>query len=220
MILADIDQAELRYRIKRLGGTQAQVAARLGLSLPGLVHQLSGTHPVSRQTALILSLLEEVSKLRSEVQALTLNRKKHSMLDVELLRTIIAQLERVAAAIENDEPADAAVENIKSAQTAIENDEPAHASNVLNVSVPPNALYEFTAEDSVRVRRWCPKFFVYIDKNNARRRWNNVLDKFKENPDAMLENAFQIVKRAVQTSGISTHSPSDMGGALNKFYLG
>src|SRR6516165_6924366 len=52
--------AELRARIKRLGLTYAVVADQLGLSLDGLNKQMRGDRRVSRQTEIILDLLDEV----------------------------------------------------------------------------------------------------------------------------------------------------------------
>ena len=49
---------ELRERIDRLGLTYIQAAGLLGLSRAGLNHQMRGVHPVSRQTELLLAVLE------------------------------------------------------------------------------------------------------------------------------------------------------------------
>lgn len=49
---------ELRERLQRLGLTRAAAAARLGLSLPGLYHNLRGERPIGRQTELLLGYLE------------------------------------------------------------------------------------------------------------------------------------------------------------------
>jgi hypothetical protein len=54
-----MEALELRNRLARLGWTNRRAAARLGLSAPGLHHQLDGTRPVSRQTELLLEVLEE-----------------------------------------------------------------------------------------------------------------------------------------------------------------
>jgi transcriptional regulator with XRE-family HTH domain len=54
-----ISGEELRKRIKRLGLTYARAAERLGLSLDGLNKQMRGDRPVSRQTAIILHMLED-----------------------------------------------------------------------------------------------------------------------------------------------------------------
>jgi hypothetical protein len=56
---------ELRARIKRLGLTYAQAADRLGLTLDGLNKQMRGTRRVSRQSAIILDLIEELRRLAS-----------------------------------------------------------------------------------------------------------------------------------------------------------
>ena len=53
-----VSSAELRARIKRLGITYADAAERLGLSLSGLNLQMRGVRPVSRQTTLLLEVLE------------------------------------------------------------------------------------------------------------------------------------------------------------------
>jgi hypothetical protein len=49
---------ELRERISRLGLTYKVAAEKLGMSLPGLNHQMRGLRPVSRQTELLLEQLE------------------------------------------------------------------------------------------------------------------------------------------------------------------
>lgn len=57
--------AELRRRIDRWGLTYSVAAERVGLTLDGLQKQMRGTHRVSRQTVIILDLLEEVERLRA-----------------------------------------------------------------------------------------------------------------------------------------------------------
>ena len=59
-----LSAAELRARIKRLGISQTEAAERLGLSANGLYKQLHGERKVSRQTEIILDLIEEVQRLR------------------------------------------------------------------------------------------------------------------------------------------------------------
>ena len=59
-----LSAAELRARIKRLGVSQTEAAERLGLSVNGLYKQLHGERKVSRQTEIILDLIEEVQRLR------------------------------------------------------------------------------------------------------------------------------------------------------------
>ena len=59
-----LSAAELRARIKRLGISQSEAAERLGLSANGLYKQLHGERKVSRQTEIILDLMEEVRRLR------------------------------------------------------------------------------------------------------------------------------------------------------------
>jgi plasmid maintenance system antidote protein VapI len=49
---------ELRARIKRLGMTYTEAAERLGLTLDGLNKQMRGVNAVSRQTAIILRVIE------------------------------------------------------------------------------------------------------------------------------------------------------------------
>jgi hypothetical protein len=49
---------ELRQRIEGLGVSFTDAAALLGLSRPGLYHQLRGENRVSRQTELLLAVLE------------------------------------------------------------------------------------------------------------------------------------------------------------------
>jgi hypothetical protein len=50
---------ELRDRLDRLAMSYRQAAAKLGLSVSGLHHQLRGQRPVTRQTELLLEVLEE-----------------------------------------------------------------------------------------------------------------------------------------------------------------
>jgi hypothetical protein len=49
---------ELRERIKRLGLTYRAAAPRLGLSLSGLHHNLRDERKITRQTEIILEMLE------------------------------------------------------------------------------------------------------------------------------------------------------------------
>jgi hypothetical protein len=49
---------ELRARIQKLGVSYTRAAELLGLSRPGLYHQLRGETPVSRRTVLLLAVLE------------------------------------------------------------------------------------------------------------------------------------------------------------------
>ena len=51
--------SELKARLDRLSLTRGEAAAALGLTLRGLYHQMSGERPVSRQTELLLEVLEE-----------------------------------------------------------------------------------------------------------------------------------------------------------------
>ena len=60
-----ISGIELRARIDKLGLTYTAAAPLLGLTLDGLRKQMSGLRPVSRQTAIILDLIEEVERLKS-----------------------------------------------------------------------------------------------------------------------------------------------------------
>ena len=60
-----ISGAELRARIDRLGLTYTAAAPLLGLTLDGLRKQMAGLRPVSRQTAIILDLIEELRRLTS-----------------------------------------------------------------------------------------------------------------------------------------------------------
>jgi hypothetical protein len=53
-----VDKAEFRKRIDRLKMPRDEIAAQLGLSVPGLNHQLYGLRAVSRQTELLLEHLE------------------------------------------------------------------------------------------------------------------------------------------------------------------
>jgi len=61
-----ISGPELRARIKRLGLTYGQAAERLGLTLDGLNKQMSGARKVSRQTAIILDLVDELRRIRRQ----------------------------------------------------------------------------------------------------------------------------------------------------------
>jgi hypothetical protein len=56
--LAEMNAADFRERLDRLGLTRKEAADRLGLSLQGLFHQLRGDRAVSRQTQLLLKRLE------------------------------------------------------------------------------------------------------------------------------------------------------------------
>jgi hypothetical protein len=56
--------SELKARLDRLPITRREAAAALGLTLRGLHHQMSGERPVSRQTQLLLEVLEERSRRR------------------------------------------------------------------------------------------------------------------------------------------------------------
>jgi transcriptional regulator with XRE-family HTH domain len=49
---------ELRERIRRLGLTYKAAAEKLGMSLPGLNHQMRGLRRVTRQTELLLERIE------------------------------------------------------------------------------------------------------------------------------------------------------------------
>ena len=60
-----ISGAELRRRIDRLGLNYIEAAPRLGLTVDGLQKQMRGARAVSRQTAVILGLIEELRRLRS-----------------------------------------------------------------------------------------------------------------------------------------------------------
>jgi hypothetical protein len=53
---------ELRERIKRLGLSYRAAAPRLGLSLSGLHHNLRNETSISRQTEIILAMLERESR--------------------------------------------------------------------------------------------------------------------------------------------------------------
>jgi hypothetical protein len=62
---------ELRARIDELGLTYGAAAARLGLSLAGLNHQMRGVRPVGRQTELLLECVEKHQPRRVTVQVRT-----------------------------------------------------------------------------------------------------------------------------------------------------
>jgi hypothetical protein len=50
---------ELKRRLDRLALPRKEAAARLGLSEQGLYHQMRGDRPVTRQTELLLEVLEQ-----------------------------------------------------------------------------------------------------------------------------------------------------------------
>jgi hypothetical protein len=60
-----LSAADLRARIKRLGISQTEAAERLGLSANGLYKQLHGERKVSRQTEIILDLMDELRRLQN-----------------------------------------------------------------------------------------------------------------------------------------------------------
>jgi hypothetical protein len=53
-----MDKSEFQARVDGLGLPREELAERLGLSVPGLNHQLYGLRRVSRQTEIILGYLE------------------------------------------------------------------------------------------------------------------------------------------------------------------
>jgi hypothetical protein len=59
--------SELRARLDRLGMTYRKAAAALGLTERGLHHQMRNEQPVTRQTEIILEVLEQ--KLESQRRA-------------------------------------------------------------------------------------------------------------------------------------------------------
>jgi len=59
---------ELRARVDRLGSTYGKAAAQLGLTRDGLNKQMRGISKVSRQTEIILELIDEVQRLKSELR--------------------------------------------------------------------------------------------------------------------------------------------------------
>jgi hypothetical protein len=58
-----ISGPKLRARIDKLGLTYTEAAKRLGLTMDGLHKQMRGDRPVSRQTEIILSMLESLPSL-------------------------------------------------------------------------------------------------------------------------------------------------------------
>jgi hypothetical protein len=54
----DMTGAQLRQRIDKLGVYYTEAAKLLGLSLPGLHHQLRGERAVTRQTEMLLERIE------------------------------------------------------------------------------------------------------------------------------------------------------------------
>jgi len=65
---------ELRQRIDRLGLTYRAAAEKLGLSLPGLNHQMRDVHPVNRQTEIILLMIEKEHAVRRAGQSAKVKR--------------------------------------------------------------------------------------------------------------------------------------------------
>ena len=57
-----MEGSELKARLDRLVVTRREAAAALGLTLRGLFHQMSGDRPVTRQTELLLVVLEKEHK--------------------------------------------------------------------------------------------------------------------------------------------------------------
>ena len=56
---------ELRHHVDCWGVTYDTAAKRLGLTLDGLQKQMRGERAVSRQTEIILSLIEELQRLQT-----------------------------------------------------------------------------------------------------------------------------------------------------------
>jgi hypothetical protein len=63
---------ELRERIKRLGLSYRAAAPRLGLSLSGLHHNLRNERKITRQTEIILEVLEREQTSRQDLTFSTL----------------------------------------------------------------------------------------------------------------------------------------------------
>jgi hypothetical protein len=61
-----VTNTELKTRLDRLGITRRDAAKALGLTERGLFHQMSGDRPVSRQTELLLEILEQKIKPRQQ----------------------------------------------------------------------------------------------------------------------------------------------------------
>jgi transcriptional regulator with XRE-family HTH domain len=72
----EISGEELRARIKRLGMTYTLAAERLGLTLAGLNKQMRGERQVSRQTAIILHMIELQPLLNQEGGSTPMNPKR------------------------------------------------------------------------------------------------------------------------------------------------
>jgi hypothetical protein len=53
-----MDGSELRSRLDKLNRSYTELAPLVGLSLSGLHKQMNGQNPVSRQTEIILMMLE------------------------------------------------------------------------------------------------------------------------------------------------------------------
>jgi hypothetical protein len=61
-----MEGAELRRRLDRFGRPYTQLAPLLGLSIDGLHHQMRGNRRVSRQTEMLLELLERGCRVEPE----------------------------------------------------------------------------------------------------------------------------------------------------------
>jgi hypothetical protein len=70
--------AELRARIDNLGLSYTEAAKKLGLSLPGLQHNLRDERPIGRQTELLLECVEKHQPRRVAVRV---RERKLSLLD-------------------------------------------------------------------------------------------------------------------------------------------
>jgi hypothetical protein len=66
---------ELRERIKRLGLSYTAAAPRLGLSVSGLHHNLRDERKITRQTEIILEMLERELHDRTPPKSTTLRQE-------------------------------------------------------------------------------------------------------------------------------------------------
>jgi hypothetical protein len=89
-----ISGAELRARIDKLGLTYTAAAPLFGLTLDGLRKQMGGLRPVSRQTAIILDLIEEVERLKSKLRQGELPLERQAGRDRRLAQSLYPSASR------------------------------------------------------------------------------------------------------------------------------
>jgi hypothetical protein len=83
----NMNGAELRARIDRLEMTYIEAAERLGLSLAGLHHQMRGERAVTRQTEMLLEVLELQTGRRNRRLTTRLEREQEKQRTAEAQAT-------------------------------------------------------------------------------------------------------------------------------------